>query len=105
MLATASASSQQLLRIVDDILDYSRLEAQALELEITSFNLRDLLDGVVQLMQRAADAKGLALGLQLDPSVRLPVRGDPVRLRQVLSNLLANAIKFTARGQVRACCG
>ena len=57
MLATASASSQQLLRIVDDILDYSRLEAQALELEITSFNLRDLLDGVVQLMQRAADAR------------------------------------------------
>jgi len=101
MLATASASSQQLLRIVDDILDYSRLEAQALELEITSFNLRDLLDGVVQLMQRAADSKGLALGLQLDPSVRLPVRGDPVRLRQVLSNLLANAIKFTARGQVQ----
>ncbi|WP_182068695.1 hybrid sensor histidine kinase/response regulator [Stenotrophomonas pavanii] len=101
MLATASASSQQLLRIVDDILDYSRLEAQALELEITSFNLRDLLDGVVQLMQRAADAKGLALALQLDPSVRLPVRGDPVRLRQVLSNLLANAIKFTARGHVQ----
>ncbi|MEX7642594.1 hybrid sensor histidine kinase/response regulator [Stenotrophomonas maltophilia] len=101
MLATASASSQQLLRIVDDILDYSRLEAQALELEITSFNLRDLLDGVVQLMQRAADAKGLSLALQLDPSVRLPVRGDPVRLRQVLSNLLANAIKFTARGQVQ----
>lgn len=101
MLATASASSQQLLRIVDDILDYSRLEAQALELEITSLNLRDLLDGVVQLMQRAADAKGLSLTLQLDPSVRLPVRGDPVRLRQVLSNLLANAIKFTARGQVQ----
>ncbi|MEN5096725.1 ATP-binding protein [Stenotrophomonas sp. TWI1409] len=101
MLATASASSQQLLRIVDDILDYSRLEAQALELEITSFNLRELLDGVVQLMQRAADAKGLSLALQLDPSVRLPVRGDPVRLRQVLSNLLANAIKFTARGQVQ----
>lgn len=101
MLATASASSQQLLRIVDDILDYSRLEAQALELEITSFNLRDLLDGVVQLMQRAADAKGLPLTLQLDPSVRLPVRGDPLRLRQVLSNLLANAIKFTARGQVQ----
>ncbi|HIE5356303.1 TPA: ATP-binding protein [Stenotrophomonas maltophilia] len=101
MLATASASSQQLLRIVDDILDYSRLEAQALELEITSFNLRELLDAVVQLMQRAADAKGLALALQLDPTVRLPVRGDPVRLRQVLSNLLANAIKFTARGQVQ----
>ncbi|MGE6331679.1 ATP-binding protein [Stenotrophomonas sp. NPDC077659] len=101
MLATASASSQQLLRIVDDILDYSRLEAQALELEITSFNLRELLDGVVQLLQRAAEAKGLHLALQLDPAVRLPVRGDPVRLRQVLTNLLANAIKFTARGQVQ----
>ncbi|QKW58470.1 hybrid sensor histidine kinase/response regulator [Stenotrophomonas sp. NA06056] len=101
MLATASASSQQLLRIVDDILDYSRLEAQALELEITSFNLRELLDGVVQLLQRAAEAKGLTLSLQLDPAVRLPVRGDPVRLRQVLGNLLANAIKFTARGQVQ----
>jgi len=101
MLATASASSQQLLRIVDDILDYSRLEAQALELEITSFNLRELLDGVVQLLQRAAESKGLQLGLQLDPAVRLPVRGDPVRLRQVLTNLLANAIKFTARGQVQ----
>ncbi|WP_303637015.1 ATP-binding protein [Stenotrophomonas tuberculopleuritidis] len=101
MLATASASSQQLLRIVDDILDYSRLEAQALELEITTFNLRELLDGVVQLLQRAAEAKGLALSLQLDPGVRLPVRGDPVRLRQVLGNLLANAIKFTARGHVQ----
>ena len=101
MLATASVSSQQLLRIVDDILDYSRLEAQALELEITSFNLRELLDGVVQLLQRAAESKGLVLGLQLDPAVRLPVRGDPVRLRQVLTNLLANAIKFTARGQVQ----
>ena len=101
MLATASVSSQQLLRIVDDILDYSRLEAQALELEITSFNLRELLDGVVQLLQRAAESKGLALGLQLDPAVRLPVRGDPVRLRQVLTNLLANAIKFTARGHVQ----
>ncbi|AWH51082.1 hybrid sensor histidine kinase/response regulator [Stenotrophomonas sp. SAU14A_NAIMI4_5] len=101
MLATASVSSQQLLRIVDDILDYSRLEAQALELEITSFNLRELLDGVVQLLQRAAESKGLVLALQLDPAVRLPVRGDPVRLRQVLTNLLANAIKFTARGQVQ----
>ncbi|KAF1015117.1 MAG: Signal transduction histidine-protein kinase BarA [Stenotrophomonas maltophilia] len=101
LLATASSSSQQLLRIVDDILDYSRLEAQALELEITSFNLRDLLDGVVQLLQRAAEAKGLRLHLLLDPGVRLAVRGDPVRLRQVLDNLLANAIKFTAQGQVQ----
>lgn len=100
MLATATFSSQQLLRIVDDILDYSRLEANALELEDTTFNLRELLDGVVQLMQRAAEAKGLRIELEIDPAVRLSVRGDPVRLRQVLGNLLGNAIKFTARGKI-----
>ncbi|MBD7923649.1 response regulator [Xanthomonas sp. Sa3BUA13] len=100
MLRAANDSSLQLLRIVDDILDYSKLEANRLELEITSFNLRELLDGVLQLMQRSAEAKGLRVSLQLDPAVRLPVRGDPVRLRQVLSNLIGNAIKFTARGSV-----
>ncbi|UKE79651.1 response regulator [Xanthomonas translucens pv. arrhenatheri] len=100
MLRAANDSSLQLLRIVDDILDYSKLEANRLELEITSFNLRELLDGVLQLMQRSAEAKGLRVNLHLDPAVRLPVRGDPVRLRQVLSNLISNAIKFTARGSV-----
>ena len=95
MLNTASASSQQLLRIVDDILDYSKLEANRLELEITGFNLREVLDGVMQLMQRPAENKNLRLTMQLDPSVRLPVRGDPVRVRQVLSNLIGNAVKFT----------
>jgi signal transduction histidine kinase/CheY-like chemotaxis protein/HPt (histidine-containing phosphotransfer) domain-containing protein len=100
MLNTASASSQQLLRIVDDILDYSKLEANKLELEITGFNLREVLDGVLQLMQRPADNKNIRLNLQLDPAVRLPVRGDPVRMRQVLSNLIGNAVKFTERGAV-----
>ncbi len=101
MLQTATVSSQQLLRIVDDILDYSRLEAKGLDLEITTFNLRELLEGIVQLMQRSAEAKGLAVSLELDPAVRLSVRGDPVRLRQVLGNLMVNAIKFTERGQIR----
>ena len=99
-LRTASASAQQLLRIVDDILDYSKLEANRLELETTGFNLRELMQSVLTLMQRPAEAKGLRLTLQIENSVRLPVRGDPVRLRQILSNLLSNAIKFTEHGSV-----
>ncbi|MFT3763247.1 MAG: ATP-binding protein [Pseudoxanthomonas sp.] len=100
MLATATASSRQLLRIVDDILDYSKLEANKLELETTTFNLRELLEGVLLLMRRPAEGKGLGVDLQLDPAVRLSVRGDPVRLRQVLGNLVGNAVKFTKRGRI-----
>ncbi len=100
MVHTAFLSSQQMLRIVDDILDYSKLEASKLQLESTTFNLRETLESVVQLLERPAQSKGLRLSLQIDPSVRLPVRGDPVRLRQVVSNLLSNAVKFTERGSV-----
>ena len=100
LVRTAYTSSQQLLRIVDDILDYSKLEADKLELESTAFNLRDLLETVMQLMERPALTKGLRLHLHIDPAVRLPVRGDPVRLRQVLGNLVSNAVKFTERGSI-----
>jgi len=100
MVHTAFLSSQQMLRIVDDILDYSKLEASKLQLESTTFNLRDTLESVIQLMERPSQSKGLRLALQIDPSVRLPVRGDPVRLRQVLSNLISNAVKFTERGGI-----
>ena len=100
LVRTAYLSSQQMLRIVDDILDYSKLEADKLDLESTAFNLRELLDGVLQLMERPAQSKGLRLQMQVDSGVRLPVRGDPIRLRQVLGNLVSNAVKFTERGSV-----
>jgi len=100
LVRTAYLSSQQMQRIVDDILDYSKLESEKLDLEVTGFNLRELMDGVIQVMERTAQTKGLRLGLQIEAGVRLPVRGDPVRLRQVLGNLISNAVKFTDRGSV-----
>jgi signal transduction histidine kinase/CheY-like chemotaxis protein/HPt (histidine-containing phosphotransfer) domain-containing protein len=99
-LATAHQSALELLRIVDDILDYSKLEASKVELECVGVNLKHLVDSVATLMEGSATAKGLRLGVVIDPAVRLAVRGDPVRLRQVLTNLVSNAIKFTERGSV-----
>lgn len=99
-LATAQRSAQELLRIVDDILDYSKVEAGKLELENVTLNLRDLLDSVQALMEKAAEAKHLTLRLSVDDDVRTLLRGDPVRIRQVLSNLVSNGLKFTERGGV-----
>ncbi|MEZ5463464.1 ATP-binding protein [Dokdonella sp.] len=99
-LATAHQSSLELLRIVDDILDFSKLEASKLELEDVGVNLKEVVDSVATLMEGSATAKGLRLGVVIDPAVRLAVRGDPIRLRQVLTNLVSNAIKFTERGSV-----
>jgi len=100
LVGTAFASARQLLRIVDDILDYSKLEASKLELETVGVNLKELLTLVMRLLEKPAEGRNLRLELRLDPGLRLAVRSDPTRLRQVLSNLLSNAIKFTERGSV-----
>jgi signal transduction histidine kinase/CheY-like chemotaxis protein len=100
MLNTALQSARQLLRIVDDILDYSKLEANALQLESVGLNLREMLDTVIRLLERQAQAKGLRLSLHIDQEVRTAFRGDPLRLRQILSNLISNALKFTERGSI-----
>mgnify|MGYP000347558255 FL=1 len=100
ILSTARSSAGQMKRIVDDILDYSKLEANKLQLETTGMNLRDVVNSVMRMFQSQADAKHLVIQANLDPSLRLAVRGDPVRLRQVLSNLISNAIKFTDKGAV-----
>ncbi len=99
-LNTAYQSARHLLRIIDDILDYSKIEAGKLELETTGINLREVTDSVVRLMEKNAEAKGVRLSATIDPGVRLAVRGDPVRLRQVLANLVSNGIKFTDKGTV-----
>ncbi|MBK6435900.1 MAG: response regulator [Rhodanobacteraceae bacterium] len=99
-LSTAFQSSKQLLSIVDDILDFSKLEANKLELETTGINVKEIVDGVSRLMARNAESKGLQYSSTIDPNVRLAMRGDPTRLRQVLTNLVSNAIKFTERGAV-----
>ena len=99
-LQTAYKSARELLRIVDDILDYSKIEAKKLELEVVGLNLREVVDAVHRLLEKSAEAKSLSFNVTIEPSVRLAVRGDPVRLRQVLTNLVSNAIKFTERGSV-----
>jgi signal transduction histidine kinase/DNA-binding response OmpR family regulator len=100
ILDTARSSARQMMQIVDDILDYSKLEANKLRLETTSLNIRDVVSSVVQMFNSQAEAKRIKIVTNLDPSLRLAQRGDPVRLRQVLSNILSNAIKFTDKGSV-----
>ena len=99
-LVTAYQSAKQLLSIVDDILDYSKIEANKLELETVGINIKEIVDSVTRLMAKNAESKGLKFAATIDPNVRLAMRGDPVRLRQVLTNLVSNAIKFTDRGQI-----
>lgn len=100
ILKTARSSALQMKQIVDDILDYSKLEANKLQLESTGLNIRELVTSVVQMFANQSDAKRISINVNLDPSLRLALRGDPVRLRQILSNILSNAIKFTDRGSI-----
>ena len=101
LVKTAVASSHHLLRIINDILDFAKVESGKLELESVEFNLRDLVHSITDLMGRAAEQRGLKLSVAIADDVPLQVRGDPIRLRQVLTNLLSNAIKFTERGGIR----
>ena len=90
-----------LLGVINDILDFSKIEAGMMGLEAAPFWLDDLLDGISLLVSPKAQEKGLELLVRIAPDVPLGVVGDGLRLRQVLINLLGNAIKFTATGQVK----
>jgi signal transduction histidine kinase/DNA-binding response OmpR family regulator/HPt (histidine-containing phosphotransfer) domain-containing protein len=96
----ARESADTLLKIINDILDYSKLAAGKIELEAVDFCPEQLVDGVVSLLSARAMAKGLSLSMNLSPGTPLWVRGDPTRLRQILFNLIGNAIKFTDKGSV-----
>jgi signal transduction histidine kinase/CheY-like chemotaxis protein/HPt (histidine-containing phosphotransfer) domain-containing protein len=97
---TVKTSSAALLNIVNDILDFSRVEAGRLELDSIDFDLRAMLQGVVDLLSFRAAEKGLTLQLRVAPDIPNALKGDPGRLRQVLVNLGGNALKFTPRGEI-----
>jgi signal transduction histidine kinase len=97
---TAFRSGEALLEIIDSILDLSKIEAGKLQLEVVDFNPADVLNEVLKLVSGRARGKGLAVNASVSDDARGVLRGDPARLRQVLLNLVANAIKFTESGEV-----
>jgi signal transduction histidine kinase/FixJ family two-component response regulator/HPt (histidine-containing phosphotransfer) domain-containing protein len=98
-------SAQALLRIIDDLLDFSKIEAGRLQLEATAFSLAGLVDGVIGTFQAQAAAKLLSLDADIDAGSDDVLIGDPTRVRQILFNLVGNALKFTERGAVRVRAG
>ena len=94
------SSAEGLLTIINDILDFSKIEAGKLELDESDLNVHAVIEEVAELLGARAQSKGLELAVLIEPDVPELVHGDQVRLRQVLTNLVSNAIKFTERGEV-----
>jgi len=99
-LETVKMSADSLLTVINDILDFSKIEAGKIDLEAIDFNLRDCLETTLKTLAIRADEKGLELLCEVAPEVPEVVRGDSGRLRQVIMNLVGNAIKFTDKGEV-----
>jgi signal transduction histidine kinase/ligand-binding sensor domain-containing protein/CheY-like chemotaxis protein len=93
-------SADSLLTVIDDILDFSKVEAGKLDLDVIDLNVREWLEAIIKLMTFRAEQKNLRLLYWVDPDVPEYVTADPVRLRQIIINLVGNAIKFTSRGEV-----
>ena len=100
-LLTVKSSADRLLTIINEILDYSKMEAGKTVLDSVAFHLPSVVKGVMRSLTLLAHQKGLELGVHIAPDVPADVTGDPVRLGQVLINLVGNAIKFTEHGEVR----
>jgi len=99
-LQVVQSSSEALLTVINDILDLSKIEAGQMVIEEVGFHLREVVEGVAEVLSIRAQKKGLELTCYVDPALPSRVLGDPTRLRQVLVNLVGNAIKFTERGEV-----
>ncbi len=99
-LSVSLQSAETLLALINDILDFSKIEAQKLELDTIDFDLRTLVEDVSQMMAKRAQDKGLELVCLIHPDLETELKGDPARLRQVLVNLIGNAIKFTHEGEI-----
>jgi len=100
LVDTVYRSGESLLQIINDILDFSKVEAGRLQLVQVEFNLRDTVEEACELLSERADIKQLELICAIDNKLPLWFSGDPLRLKQVLINLIGNAIKFTERGQI-----
>jgi len=99
-LNLVKSSAESLLVLLNDILDFSKIEAGRLDMEIIEFGLRDSLDDTMKTVSLRAHEKGLELACHILPDVPDALRGDPMRLRQIVINLVGNAIKFTSQGEV-----
>jgi len=99
-LDLVKSGSNSLLGVINDILDFSKIEAGKLDLEDIDFDLHELLTLLTGLLGHEAERKGLSLALDIETDVPRLLRGDPTRLRQILSNLINNAVKFTERGGI-----
>jgi len=100
-LSTVKTAAEGLLKVINDVLDFSRIESGKLKMEATDFSLKDVVSAVVRTLEKQARDRGLALLSHTDPDVPDILRGDPGRLKQVLMNLVGNAVKFTESGEVK----
>jgi len=99
--STIHRSGQSLLGVINDILDFSKVEAGKLELQVGAFDLRDLVEDCVEMLAEGAHTKGLEIALNMQPESHVAYKGDASRLRQILLNLMGNAVKFTSEGEVK----
>jgi signal transduction histidine kinase/DNA-binding response OmpR family regulator len=102
-LNIVKSSSESLLTVINDVLDFSKIEAGKIDLDLVHFNLQDRLEESVKALALRAHAKGLELLVEVRPGVPDYVVGDPVRVGQIITNLVGNAIKFTETGEVSVC--